>query len=119
MPSQPPLFRHASARTARERKAEHDARRRRSQPWRAWYKSALWQSRRAEQLARQPLCERHLARGQVVAATVANHKEPHRGDWEKFAHGELESACDRCHNSAIQREERAALSGEDDDAGQG
>lgn len=107
MPSQPPVFRHPTARTARERKAEHDVRRRRSQPWRAWYKTALWQQRRAEQLARQPLCERHLARGEVVAATVANHKEPHRGYWQKFAHGALESACDHCHNSDIQREERA------------
>lgn len=107
MPSQPPVFRHPTALTERQRKAAHDARRRRAQPWRHWYKLPVWQARRAEQLARQPLCERHLARGEVVEATVANHREPHRGDWEKFVNGELESACKPCHDGVIQREERA------------
>lgn len=107
MPSQPPVFRHPTIRSTAERKREHDARRRRSQPWRAWYKLPLWQARRAEQLAREPLCERDRARGRVVAATVANHREPHRGDWDKFAFGPLESLCERCHNSDVQREERA------------
>ncbi len=107
MPSPPPVFRHPTARTDAERKRAHDVRRRRAQPWRAWYKTALWQARRAEQLASSPLCARHLARGEAVPATVANHVEPHRGDWEKFALGALESVCERCHNSEIQREERA------------
>lgn len=43
--------------------------------------------------------------GKSRPATVANHKEPHGGDREKFFHGELESACDSCHNSFIQQSE--------------
>lgn len=47
-------------------------------------------------------------RGEVVAANTANHREPHRGDWNKFAFGPLESLCEHCHNSDVQREERAS-----------
>lgn len=79
--------------------------RRGREPWRKWYKLAAWQQRRADQLAKQPLCERHLARGEIVAATVANHKVPHRGDWDLFIGGELESSCKACHDSVIQQEE--------------
>lgn len=85
----------------------HDAKRRKEKPWRAWYATPLWQGRRDAQLNKQPLCERCLAQGLLVAATVANHKTPHRGDWTLFSTGELESACAPCHDGIIQAEERA------------
>jgi 5-methylcytosine-specific restriction protein A len=91
------------------RKRSNDRQRRQSLPWRSWYSLAAWKRRRDVQLMRQPLCERHLARGEVVEATVANHKIAHRGDWRLFIEGDLESVCKPCHDSEVQREERAAL----------
>jgi 5-methylcytosine-specific restriction enzyme A len=37
--------------------------------------------------------------GLVVPATVADHIEPHRGDWNKFLTGKLQSLCFDCHNT--------------------
>lgn len=87
---------------------EYDQRRARETETRREYKTARWQRKRAAQLQEQPLCERCLAQGLIVPATVANHKIPHRGDIVLFWEGELESTCDPCHNSVIQTEERAA-----------
>lgn len=95
-----------------ERRRIHDADRTRRNPWRAWYGLKAWHDRRDEQLAIQPLCERCLAEGKVEAATVANHRIPHRGDWDLFITGELESSCKPHHDRDIQREERAAAKGE-------
>ena len=36
------------------------------------------------QLRAQPLCEMCLARGQVTAACICDHVEPHGGDWNRF-----------------------------------
>jgi 5-methylcytosine-specific restriction protein A len=77
------------------------------QPWRRWYNLALWRRRRAAQLAREPLCAYCRAEGRAAAATVADHKEPHRGDWEKFIGGALQSLCHSCHSSVKQTEESA------------
>jgi len=33
----------------------------------------------------------------VVVATVADHVEPHHGDWNLFLTGELSSLCRQCH----------------------
>ena len=41
----------------------------------------------------------------MVAATVADHVEPHRGDHDKFWHGRLQSLCKPCHDRDKQREE--------------
>jgi hypothetical protein len=103
MPTMPPTL---HRRSTRERGRAYDAERRRAKPWRAWYNTAIWRRIRDDQLRRQPLCERCLAKGLTVAATVCNHKTPHRGDWEAFIAGPFESACAPCHNSDIQREER-------------
>ncbi len=46
-----------------------------------------------------------LARGLTVAATVADHKDPHNGDDQAFWHGELQSLCKRDHDRFKQREE--------------
>lgn len=100
----------AGARTPEEAKAAskryHDAQRRRGSPWRLWYGLAAWKAARLAQLALQPLCERHLARDQVVPATVVNHRRPHRGDWALFIDPmNHESVCKACHDGEIQREE--------------
>jgi 5-methylcytosine-specific restriction protein A len=90
------------------RKRSNDRHRRQALPWRSWYSLRAWKDRRDHQLRVQPLCERHLARGETVQATVANHKAPHKGDWQLFIAGPLESVCKACHDSEVQREERAA-----------
>jgi 5-methylcytosine-specific restriction protein A len=40
-----------------------------------------------------------LQRGLTVPATVADHITPHRGDWNAFLLGPLQSLCKSCHNS--------------------
>jgi 5-methylcytosine-specific restriction protein A len=108
MPSRPRVL--GSRRVGGSRR-EHDAKRRITKPWRRWYCLAIWREIRAAQLAAQPLCERHLAKGETVAATVCNHRRPHRGDWDQFVAGPFESLCKACHDGEVQREERAALRG--------
>jgi hypothetical protein len=63
-----------------------------------WYCTASWQRRRAHQLMIEPLCRLCLERGRVTPATVADHIEPHRGDFAAFRLGELRSLCADCHN---------------------
>ena len=58
-----------------------------------------WQKRRAQQLRDEPLCRMHMQmRGEVVAATVADHITPHRNDPILFS-GPLQSLCKTCHDS--------------------
>ena len=52
------------------------------------------------QLERHPLCKFCLERGIVTAANVVDRVTPHRGDWNAFVLGELQSLCEPCHNSA-------------------
>lgn len=91
-----------------ERRRRYDRERSANREWRNWYKLAAWLRRRKWQLQEQPLCERCKANGLIVEATVANHVDPHRGDWDKFINGRLESTCKPCHDSVIQSEERAS-----------
>jgi hypothetical protein len=44
-----------------------------------------------------------LARGIVIVATVADHIEPHGGNWNLFLTGKLQSLCEHCHNSSKRR----------------
>ena len=78
----------------------------RAPSWRAWYKTASWRQRRAEQLAREPFCRFCDAAGLSVLASVADHVEPHRGDWQRF-NGPLQSLCSTCHSRSKQRAENA------------
>ncbi|TWT37006.1 HNH endonuclease [Posidoniimonas corsicana] len=58
-----------------------------------------WRRYRAEFLASHPLCVYCSNRGRVVAATVVDHIEPHRGDTVKFwAVENHQPLCVRCHN---------------------
>lgn len=110
MPTRPTVHLASGARPAAieriERNRAYDGQRRRHSAWRAWYGRKAWAVARAAQLALQPLCERHLARGEVVPATVVNHRLPHRGDWALFIDpANHESTCKLCHDRDIQREE--------------
>lgn|SRR5262245_25490576 len=81
-----------------------------SRPWRRWYGLNVWKRRRARHLAAYPLCAMHLGQGQVVAATVADHVEPHGGDWFEFVNGRLQSLCEQCHNKHKQSEQHLGYS---------
>lgn len=50
----------------------------------------------------------HLALGQTVEATVADHVVPHRGDIELFFEGRLQSLCKPCHDAHKQAQEHSA-----------
>jgi 5-methylcytosine-specific restriction endonuclease McrA len=66
-------------------------------PWREWYQLNVWRRRRRLQLLQHPLCALCEARGVVTPATVGDHVTPHRGDWNAFRLGPLQSLCADCH----------------------
>ena len=68
-----------------------------------------WRKRRAAQLRLHPLCVFCMkSRGDITAATVADHITPHRGDPVLFA-GPLQSLCKFCHDSCKQELERSGF----------
>ena len=79
-----------------------------ARPWRGWYNLAAWKRRRAFQLASEPLCVECLAQGRETAANTADHVIPHKGDWELFIAGQLQSLCETCHSAIKQRAEKLA-----------
>ncbi len=109
MPSAAPIFRPSGTRPGadRQRQRADDQHRSETQPSRGWYKLALWQRRRAAQLAAEPLCRMCADTGKVTAASIADHVIPHRGDWRLFISGELQSMCGPCHSSDKQSRERS------------
>lgn len=68
-----------------------------------------WRKARAQFLKEHPLCEYCEREGRVMAASVVDHRIPHRGDqkvfWDTSGWVPL---CPHCHNSVKQREEKAA-----------
>ena len=79
--------------------------------WRKLYYKKGWKQARERQLFAKPLCERCEARGIIVAATVVNHKKPHKGDVHLFFDPDNhESVCKPCHDADIQSEERIGFS---------
>jgi len=84
--------------------------------WRTWYQLERWRRLRRHQLMIEPLCAMCLQRGLVRPATVVDHVEPHRGNWNKFLTGKLQSLCEHCHNSdkrLVEQGEPRAIIGED------
>ena len=65
-----------------------------------WYSTTRWARIANLQLLEHPLCKYRLERGIVMAATICDHVEPHRGDVNKFWLGPFQSLCKRCHDSA-------------------
>jgi 5-methylcytosine-specific restriction endonuclease McrA len=74
--------------------------------WHHFYTGGYWQRRRRLQLLAHPLCAFCAERGAVARATVVDHVKPHRGNWNLFVLGELQSLCGPCHNSIKQRLEQ-------------
>jgi 5-methylcytosine-specific restriction enzyme A len=85
--------------------------------WKKFYGTAAWQKRRALQLRHFPLCAYCLARSVVTVATVVDHVEPHKGDWNKFRLGALQSLCKLCHDSSKRHVELAGYGIDVDDDG--
>lgn len=63
---------------------------------------ARWRKYRERYLAEHPLCVAHLAKGEVVPATVVHHRKPHKGDqalfWDPNNH---EASCAPCHDAHV------------------
>ena len=72
---------------------------------RRMYGLERWRKRSKRQLREHPLCAKCLAKGLVVAAKIADHVVPHKGDPTLFWEGDLQSLCARCHNSTKALEE--------------
>lgn len=72
-------------------------------PWLQWYGKTRWRNRAKYQMQQHPLCVMCLAKGQVVAATTADHVERHNGDPKKFWFGELQSLCTNHHSKSKQQ----------------
>lgn len=64
-----------------------------------WYSSRRWKAKRERQLSAHPLCKMCLEAGIATAATIADHRIPHKGDYDLFWDGELDSLCKRHHDS--------------------
>jgi 5-methylcytosine-specific restriction enzyme A len=60
---------------------------------------AIWLSIRRQQLQRQPLCAICTVRDVNTAASEVDHVVEHRGSWNDFICGELQSLCSDCHRS--------------------
>jgi len=73
-------------------------------PWREWYQFEVWRRRRRAHLKKEPLCCYCLEIGIVTPATIADHILSHRGDWNKFLLGELQSLCEQHHNAKSRTE---------------
>ena len=79
-----------------------------AQAWRKLYGTKAWRKGRLVFLQQHPLCERCQAQGRTVAATVVNHRKPHKGDLVLFHDWANWSAvCGPCHDRAIQSEEKS------------
>lgn len=118
MPVRPPSFRPPQWRQPIERERQYDQRRNEAQPYRDWYAQAIWRhplrGLRAQQLARQPLCETCLAAkpSRLTVATVVHHKRPHQGDWSLFVDpNNHASVCKLCHDRDLQIAEAKARRG--------
>lgn len=67
-------------------------------PWRDWYSLQSWRRRAKHQLTIEPLCALCEARGILSSASIADHNPPHKGDYNAFVLGPLQSLCAECHN---------------------
>jgi 5-methylcytosine-specific restriction enzyme A len=77
-----------------------------------WYDQYRWTKRSRQQLREHPLCKKCLDRGWVAPAEVADHVVPHKGDYQSFWFGDLQSLCRNCHESVKKQEEGRGYSTE-------
>jgi 5-methylcytosine-specific restriction protein A len=73
---------------------------------RDWYGAYRWKQRARAQMRLHPLCKRCAEKGLVIRAVIADHVIPHRGDWNAFWLGALQSLCRSCHESSKKYEEQ-------------
>ena len=79
--------------------------------YRKLYKTQAWKATRRQQLQQEPLCRMCMVAGRVIAATVADHVRPHKGDRVLFFDAaNLQSLCAPCHDGAKQQQERLGYS---------
>ncbi|MCW5758279.1 MAG: HNH endonuclease [Phenylobacterium sp.] len=79
---------------------------------RAWYKSAEWRRTRVRVFERDDYTCQWEGCGLIVARPHADHISPHRGDRALFFDdANVQTLCPPHHNSAKQRQERAARQG--------
>jgi 5-methylcytosine-specific restriction protein A len=83
--------------------------------WRDFYGLQSRRRRRAHQLRMEPLCAACLKAGKVTPATIADHIEPHGGDYTKFVLGKLQSLCEPCHQPKWAADKRGYSSDIGDD----
>jgi hypothetical protein len=74
-------------------------------PWRRWYGRQRWRRRARHQLTIEPWCKTCEQHGIAKAAQAADHIEPHRGSYEAFWFGKLQSLCADCHSGPKRFEE--------------
>lgn len=76
-----------------------------------------WERARKIFLASHPLCRMCERRCRVTAATVVDHRDPHRGDFDLFWNQDnWQALCQPCHDRHKQSQERTgALKGCDKD----
>ena len=74
--------------------------------WR-WYHTPQWKIIRRDLLNRKPYCVFCYEKGIQTQATVADHIEPHRGDYKLFFNlDNLQPLCATCHSGEKKRRER-------------
>lgn len=77
--------------------------------YRKWYGTRAWRDKREEQLTLEPYCRMCREEGKQVLATIVDHVIPHRGDYELFINGKLDSLCKSHHDSVKQSEEHTGF----------
>ncbi|MBP5744148.1 MAG: HNH endonuclease [Oscillospiraceae bacterium] len=82
--------------------------RRVSAEYHSWYALPVWQKMRADHLLREPFCRACAMNGIRTAATVVDHIQPHRGDWQRFTdRTNLQSLCKYHHDQKTMQEQLA------------
>jgi 5-methylcytosine-specific restriction enzyme A len=80
--------------------------------WRRWYGLQRWKTVAHHQLGEHPFCAICATQGLAVLASVVDHIEPHRGDWNSFRFGKVQSLCKSCHDATKRLIERRGYSDE-------
>lgn len=76
-----------------------------------WYYRKEWKSLRKQRLNANPLCQNCFKKGKVVPASVVDHINPHKGNWELFTNFDnTQSLCKRCHDGYKQQKEKIGFS---------
>lgn len=69
-----------------------------------FYQSSRWRRVRASYIMRNPLCVECQRKGLVVPARVVDHITPINKGGAPYLEENLQSLCDRCHNSKSGKE---------------